>query len=94
MHNLCDRCFKMNLLGECKQRKLLFKKMGRKKVKSKELNLWDTLTCVTAHKRQGKTYWLLQQNITEYKLCLWKESHTTIKFWLSANILNLMNGLL
>lgn len=41
-----------------------------------------------------ETYWLLQQNITEYKLCLWKESHTTIKFWLSANILNLMNGLL
>lgn len=34
-----------------------FQKMQKKKKKkviSKELNLWDILTCITAHKRRGK----------------------------------------
>lgn len=35
-----------------------------------------------------------KKNITQCKLCLWKESYTAIKVWLLANILNLMNGLL
>lgn len=48
---------RMKLLRKCKrplQSKLFSKMKKKKKVISKELNLWDILTCITAHKRRGK----------------------------------------
>lgn len=49
--------FRTNILRASKQplqRKLFFEKWKKKRCNSKELNLWDILTCLTAHKRRGK----------------------------------------
>lgn len=40
--------------------------------------MWDILTCITAHKGPTRHSSYNKQNITENKLCFWKDSDPDI----------------